>query len=149
MRKSLRIQAQADPSSTLTKAKKRARNKDAGNHSGTGIPLVTNFPYQRLTLEQISNLFRIYKIQLGKDADEATTMIQNIQKLRRASFETYLHSLIDKSKTLDTSQVLVLTPNDLPVIDSDSLKAADSEIFHDTIETLDSVLDAGEVLVSQ
>lgn len=146
MRKSLRIQAQADPSSTLTKAKTRARNKEIGSCSKSGIPLINNFPYQRLTFEQVRDLFRVYKIQLGSTADEATTIIKNIQRSNRASLEQYLYALVDKSKKLDDSHMLVLHNTDIPSLDS-APTAVESEIFHDTIDSLDIVMYAGDSIV--
>lgn len=64
-RKSFKVQAQIDPSSTMSKAIKRVYSKEVRSSSTVGIPLINNFPYNRLTVEQISELFRVYQITLS------------------------------------------------------------------------------------
>lgn len=145
MRKSLRIQAQADPSSTLTKAKKRARTKDASSSRNPGMPLIDNFPYNRLTLDQVKDLFSVYKIQLGHNADEASSIIHDIQQLNRSIFETFIKDVIDKSKILDTTQNVILATNDVPLKDApdkgsfEIAKGDEPELFHDSNTTLDTI----------
>lgn len=57
LRKSLRIQVQGGSTSVLSKAKKRARGRDSGASGSSGMTLIRNFPYSRLTIEQIDDLF--------------------------------------------------------------------------------------------
>lgn len=123
VRKSLRIQAQADPSSTLTKAKRRLRAKAEGSISATGMPLIHNFPFHRLTVEQVDALFKVYRIQLGNSTQDQLTIIQHIQSMARVSFETIIHMLIDQSKGLPESQLLI--------VDEQSLLSI-TETAHDT-----------------
>ena len=128
MRKSLRLQAQADPSSALSKAKKRAKAKAQGSKSATGNPLLRNFPYNRLTLEQVQALFGIYNIQLGANADEAAHIIHRIQQQDRTSFEEIVLDLLDKTKTLDSSSPVILAISSLTHVDNSSLTHVDASV---------------------
>lgn len=60
-RRSLRVQAQDDPASTLSRAKKR---KSGEGSSSSGMTLFNSFSYSRLTIEQIIRLFQVYQFQL-------------------------------------------------------------------------------------
>lgn len=156
MRKSLRLQAVGDPSSAMSKAKKRVKNKAAGNRSSSGIPLMNTFPYHRLSLEQVKNLFSIYQIQLGHNADEAAHIIHKIQHQERASFEEIILSLLDQTKSLDPSQKVILDESNLNCRNLEMVSQDDIETFHDSISILEdsdvtdvsNTIGIGGVLVS-
>lgn len=98
-RKSLRIQVQGGPVDIISKAKKRVRERGEGSSSTSGIPLVNSFPFRRLTLDQIVDLFRVYQIQLGNAEHDHVAIIQAIQQLDRAQFEKYVKELLDRTKS--------------------------------------------------
>lgn len=64
-RRSLRLIAQGSTSTVMDKAQKRAKAKVNKETSGSGIPLLSCFPFSRLTLEEFENIFRVYNIKLG------------------------------------------------------------------------------------
>ncbi|KAF3325449.1 Cellular nucleic acid-binding protein [Carex littledalei] len=132
LRKSLRIQAQADPSSTLTKAKKRAIAKDTGSSSHAGMPLIQNYPFHRLTIEQVSELFQVYNIQLGHSADEAKQIISLLQHMNRPSFEIIVHSLLNRSKQISTPSPLVLDMDIVSAMDDHKHHTSESNLVQDT-----------------
>lgn len=94
-RRSLRVITQGEPASTMTKAVKR---KGAAAPT-TGLPLVTNFPYHRLTLDQIESLFQVYQITLGTTVDERKVLITMIQNMDRAQFETAIKAYLARDRT--------------------------------------------------
>lgn len=104
-RKSLRITVQGGPVSILGRAQKRARERGESSHSTSGIPLVSNFPFRRLSVEQIHDLFSVYHIQLGTNRQDSFHIISAIQQLERSQFETYIKLLLQKAK--DMSRVVV------------------------------------------
>lgn len=108
-RKSLRIQAQVGPETVLTKAKKRARENGEGSSStNTGNPLVINFPFRRLTIEQVVELFKVYHIQIGSNDETRVQLISAIQHMDRASFETVITDLMHRTKSVSQNQLVVV-----------------------------------------
>lgn len=95
-RRSLRMIAQGEQNSTMTKAVKRKETTS----SVSGISLITSFPYRRLTLEQIEALFQVYQLNLGHTLEERQTIIKLIQTMHRADFEKAIKALLAR----DTSQ---------------------------------------------
>lgn len=100
-RQSLRIQAQGGVGSILGKAKKRIRAKGEGSTTQTSIPLVTSFPFRRLTIEQIDELFQIYHIHLGHHPKDKATIITTLQTMDRAKYELLIKDLLDQTKSRD------------------------------------------------
>lgn len=107
-RKSLRLQAFNGPTSVLTKAKKRAKERGEGSTTCSGNSLVTSFPYKRLTTSQILELFRVYNIQIGTDSTSSVGIIQAIQQLDRNKFEQVVKVLLDKTKAVPQNQLVVI-----------------------------------------
>lgn len=97
-RNSLRLTAYADPSSTITKAVKRVRNKEVGSSNSGGMPLIHNFPYLRFTEEQISELFGVYQISLGNCASDVPFIIAAIKQLDMKHFENVIKQILKASK---------------------------------------------------
>lgn len=104
-RKSLRIQVQGGPVSILARAQKRARERGEGSTSNSGNPLVNIFPFRRLSLEQIVDLFNVYHIQLGIPGQDSRPIISAIQHMSRDNFEDYIKTLLSKAN--DMSKVVV------------------------------------------
>lgn len=107
-RKSLRLQAQGGPVDILSKAKKRVRERGIGSSSNSGIPLVNSFPFRRLTLEQIVELFRVYRIQLGHSNQDQVDIIQAIRSLDRTHFERYVKDLLASTKSIESVVVATI-----------------------------------------
>jgi hypothetical protein len=55
-------------------------------HSGS-FPLFNNFPFTKLTVEEISDLFRSYRIKLGDNIQHREHIIHAIQTNSRTSFK--------------------------------------------------------------
>lgn len=110
-RKSLRLQVQP-PVSILGKAKKRAREKGEGSSSEAGIPLLTSFPYNRLTIEQIDSLFKIYNIQLGTDPQHMADIIKAFQIMDRTKFESVIRQLLDQTKHISSIDQVIIQNTD-------------------------------------
>ena len=73
---------------------KRAQKRKAeGSSASGGNPLLDNFPYLRLTHDQVEHLFRIYNIVLGNSPQDRDVLIPAIQNMDRAQFESVLQSL--------------------------------------------------------
>lgn len=107
-RKSLRVQAKADPSSTMSKAVKRIRDKDIGCSSSTGNPLLASFPYHRLTPDEVSDLFNVYQIQLGHSPSDRIPIIEAIQQMDRSNFDNIVSKILQSTKQEHTPIRLTL-----------------------------------------
>lgn len=107
-RKSLRLQAFVGPTSVLTKAKKRAKERGEGSTTCSGNSLVNSFPYKRLTTSQVLELFRVYNIQIGTYSTSSVGIIQAIQQLDRNKFEQVVKVLLDKTKAVPQNQLVVI-----------------------------------------
>lgn len=111
-RQSLRVQVQGAPTSTMNRVLKRIRDKEVGSNSAdAGIPLITNFPYLRLTVAQISELFQVYQIRLGSSHSDQLKIIEAIQLMDRDKFEVVIKHLLAEAKTQNapfrlTSEIL-------------------------------------------
>lgn len=112
-RKSLRIQSQPGPTSVLTKAKKRAREKGDSSVTGAGIPLITNFPFNRLTTDQVVDLFRVYQIQLGHNSGDQILLINAIKHMDRSRFEILVKELIFRTKATSSDKFVVVDNVDI------------------------------------
>lgn len=97
----MRIHAQGGAGSILGKAKKRAREKAEDSTSQTGIPLVINFPFRRLTVEQIDELFQVYHIHLGYTPEDKAEIITALQSMDRDKYELLIRDLLNKTKSSD------------------------------------------------
>lgn len=74
----MRVQVQGAPDSTMERALKRVRDKEVGACTSACIPIINNFPYLRLTIDQISALFQVYQIQLGNDIQDQVRIVEAI-----------------------------------------------------------------------
>ena len=113
-RRSLRFTVKGDNEPILSKAQRR---KQDSSSSHTGIQLLNSFPYSRLTVEQIVDLFRVYQISLGNNLDDCRIIIANIQQLDRARFEIVIKNLLSQPRkehqlaVLDLQQLVVPETN--------------------------------------
>lgn len=97
-RRSFRFQVTHTHTPVLKRAQKR---KASGPSKSAGNPLLDKFPYTRLTLDQITHLFQIYNIQLGKNIEERNLLIPAIQSMNRNQFEQLLTSFTVKDTHKD------------------------------------------------
>lgn len=103
-RRSLRVITQGEPASTMTKAVKR---KGVNHATPAGIPLINNFPYSRLTLDQIDALFQVYQINLGDTVEDRQLMIAMIQTIDRPQFELAIKTFMARDRTQPLKEFLV------------------------------------------
>jgi hypothetical protein len=75
--------------------------------NSSSCPLFDNFPFTRLTVEEIVELFSSYRIKLGDNAQHREQIILVIQTSSRISFENTIKQVIDKSKTNLYEMVIV------------------------------------------
>lgn len=113
------IQSQPGPTSILTKAKKRAQEKEDSSVSSAGIPLITNFSFNRLTTDQVVDLFRVYQIQLGHNSGDQILMINTIKHMDRPRFEILVKDLILITKATSLDQLVVV--DNVDTISAESL----------------------------
>lgn len=57
-----------------------------------------NFPFLRLTEQEIYDLFRVYRIVLGQTIEQRDQIIKHLSKLDRVTFEEFLNGIVNKSK---------------------------------------------------
>lgn len=79
-RRSLRVTVQGDLASAMSKAQKR---KNDASSSSIGMSLINRFPYSRLTLAQIIDLFIVYQINLGYSEEDRPLIIACIKQMDR------------------------------------------------------------------
>lgn len=72
--------------------KRAQKRKASGSSQPEGNPLLHHFPYLRLTLTQIEQLFGVYNIVLGRDTQDREKLISAIQ-LMDPQFDRLLQSL--------------------------------------------------------
>lgn len=116
LRRSLRMQAQGDADSIMSKARKR---KAGEGSSSSGIPLISRFPYFRLTIEQVINLFNVYQIRLGNSVDDSHIIISSIRHMDRQHFELVIQQLLQDSKK--SQQMVTLGLEQLESVDRNNL----------------------------
>jgi hypothetical protein len=61
-------------------------------------PLLDNFPYSRLTVDEVSELFRSYRIFFGDNDTHRDLILTTIQSSSRQCFENTIRQVIEKSK---------------------------------------------------
>lgn len=128
-RQSLRIQAKGDPTSVLTKAKKRAQEKGEGSSSGNSHTLLKSFLFRRLTISQVVDLFKVYQIQLGINEIDRIQMISAIQIMDRSKFELVIQDILTKTKSLPQDQLLLVDNiNSMPV----GVATSDTSVSHES-----------------
>ena len=87
-RRSVRIKSQgADTVPVMTRATTRVQSRYNLRSAVKGNSLLSNFPYNRLTNEEILELFRAYHITLGCSELSAVDIIQALKHLDRQSFD--------------------------------------------------------------
>lgn len=111
-RRSFRVQMQHTHTPILQRAQKR---KTTGNSKPAGNPLLHHFPYTRLTVEQIIQLFQVYNITLGRNPQERELLILAIQKLNRQQFDSILTTL---NTTSHSTEHQILQLSDLSPLDT-------------------------------
>lgn len=89
-RRSVRIQVHTTQTPIMKRAQKR---KAAGSTRTKGNPLLQSYPYNRLTIEQVNDLFRVYHIKLGTSPHERAVIIAAIKHMGRQQFEQVLLNL--------------------------------------------------------
>lgn len=108
-RKSLRFKLPGGATSVLSKATARLKGKDKGTSSGTGTTLVDTFPFLRLSIEEIEQLFQVYGIHLGSTHISSTEIITALQSMDRNKFEKFLASVRPCPKAIVVDPVVIDT----------------------------------------
>lgn len=109
LRRSVRIRAQgAEDIPVLAKAQGIVQRRYNLRSGSKGNALLQNHPYARLTVKEISSLFRAYQIQLGVNDTHASTIIQAIKMLDRSDFDRMIHQALDALKAQSDNFCLVL-----------------------------------------
>jgi hypothetical protein len=82
---------------------------DRGRDAWTSgkCPLLDSFPYSRLTVDEVSELFRSYRIILGDNATHRDLILMAIQSSSRQCFENTIRQVIDKRKRNSYEFVIV------------------------------------------
>lgn len=88
------MQAQVDQGTVMQKAQRR---KQGESSSDSGIPLISRFPYSRLTGDQIIRLFSVYQITLGNSLTDSYNIIESIQQMDRCNFEVAIKNILGSS----------------------------------------------------
>jgi hypothetical protein len=60
-------------------------------------PLLTHFPFTKLSSDEILDLFRSYCIILGETEENRTLILKSLQTSSRESFINSLNQMIEKS----------------------------------------------------
>lgn len=115
--RSLRMQAKGDEDSIMSKAKKRKAG--TGSSSSSGILLISRFPYSRLTIEQIVNIFSVYQIRLGNSVDDSHIIISSIRHMDRHHFEVVIQQLMNDSR--NSQQMVTLKLEQLESVANSNL----------------------------
>lgn len=105
-RRSVRLQVNHTQTPIMKRAQKRKASSSA---KYKGNPLLLSYPYNRLTLEQVNDLFRVYQIKLGNTPHEQAVIIAAIKQLGRNQFEQVLKNLAYSPKEADGSTSLSLS----------------------------------------
>lgn len=109
LRRNVRIRAQGDEDvPVLEKAQGIVQRRYNLRSGSKGNALLQNHPYARLTIKEISSLFRAYQIQLGINETHSSTIIQAIKLLDRSDFDRMLNQALDVLKTQSDTYCLVL-----------------------------------------
>lgn len=103
------MHVKGDPDSVMNKAQKRKQGE--GSSNSTCMTLISSFPYSRLTVEQVINLFQVYQIRLGHSLEDSQTIVSSIQHMDRCKFEVVIRQLL--GVTRDTQQNATLRLVDL------------------------------------
>lgn len=110
------MSVQDDQAHTMSKAQKM---KQSSGSSSTGIPLLSSFPYSRLSTDQIVDLFHVYQIKLGSQVKDCRSIIECIQQIDRSRFEQVVKTLLSqprKDRQLVTLDLDILTNSEFPVV---------------------------------
>lgn len=75
---------------------------------GSGSPLFHQFPFNGLTIAEIIDLFHSYRILLGDTDLQRDTIISHIRSIQRATFEIYMHQVVEKSRTSSFELVIII-----------------------------------------
>ena len=102
------MHAKGDTDSVMNKAQKRKQGE--GSSNSTGMTLISSFPYSRLTVEQVINIFQVYHIRLGHSLEDSQTIVSSIQHMDRCKFVVIRQIL---GVTRDTQQNATLRLVDL------------------------------------
>lgn len=117
-RRSLRLVSLNSNESILAKAQKVAQAKSTLTApASAGIPLVNNFPFLRLTDEEVEDLFQVYKISFGTSQISKPDLIRAIQNMSRVAFDDLIRQVFTHQKNSAQDQQVVLTQNELGEID--------------------------------
>lgn len=109
LRRSVRIRAQGGEAvPIMTKAQEVAQKRYHLRSGGKGNALLHNHPYARLTVKEVTSLFRAYHIQLGINDLNTPQIIQAIKILDRSDFDRMINQALDTLKSKDDTYCLVL-----------------------------------------
>lgn len=109
LRRSVRIRAQGVEDVPVLAKAQGIVHRRYNLRSGSKVnALLQNHPYARLTVKEISSLFRAYQIQLGINDTHASTIIQAIKMLDRSDFDRMIHQALDALKAQSDNFCLVL-----------------------------------------
>lgn len=75
------------------------------------MPIISRFPYTRLTVDQIISLFQVYQIKLGNCIEDSHLIIHSIRNMDRSNFQSTITQLL--SSVRDTQQVATLSLDQL------------------------------------
>lgn len=108
-RRSLRIVAKGSSDTVMAKAQRLAQAKEINALSSAGIPILTRFPFTRLTDEEIEQLFLVYNIKFGLAHLDRKTLVRAIQNLSRTEFDELIRNAFDslRQKPNDTQLVVI------------------------------------------
>jgi hypothetical protein len=73
-----------------------------------GSALLAQFPFGRLTNDEVADLFRTYRVKLGSNIEQRDAIIQNIRNMQRDSFNSVMEHLIARSKSNTFEMVTVV-----------------------------------------
>lgn len=96
----------------LARATDRVHNRYNLRSASRGNSLLNNFPYNRLTSDEIVALFQAYHITLGCGAVTAVEIIQALQQLDRQQFDSLIMQAFSVLKTQGSEHALRIGKND-------------------------------------
>lgn len=111
-RRSVRIISQGgDTVPIMARATARVQSKYNLRSGNTGIPLLTSFPYTRMTADEVADLFNAYSIRLGCEDLDAPTIVTALKELSRQEFEQLLRQAFSVQKNKGSEHALIISKN--------------------------------------
>jgi hypothetical protein len=91
VRRSIRLKAKG-----MVGSSSGAGSSRTNSLSGT-YPLLTNFPFTRLSTEEVLELFRSYRIILGENETQRDMILKSLQNSSRDTFLNSVSQMIEKT----------------------------------------------------